>query len=107
MPVIILDDKNFEQEVMKSDQPVLVDMYSSWCPPCQLMHPIMDEIAEKFSGKIKVGKLNVEENREIPSLYKVEAIPALFIFQQGEIIDKMVGAVPIEVLEEKISKLEL
>ncbi len=106
MEVVILSDKNFKQEVMESKLPVLVDMYSEWCPPCQLMLPIVAEIAEKFSDKIKVGKLNVEENEEIPALYRVEAVPVLYIFKDGEIIHKMVGAVPIEILEEKIKGLD-
>ncbi len=106
MPVIILNDKNFNQEVMKSDLPILVDMYSEWCPPCQLMLPIVDEIAEKFNNKIKVGKLCVDENDEIAALYKIEAVPCLYIFKNGEIVDKIVGAVPIETLEAKINALD-
>ena len=106
MPAIILNDKNFNQEVMKSDLPILVDMYSEWCPPCQLMLPIIDEIAEKFSGKIKVGKLCVDENDEIAALYKIEAVPCLYIFKDGEIIDKMVGPVAAEELERKIGALD-
>ena len=107
MPVIILNDQNFEEEVMKSDKPVLVDMYAAWCPPCKLMHPIIEEIAEKFADRIKVGKLDVDENGEIAGLYKVESIPVLLIFKDGEIIDKKVGAMSKDDLEEKLNDLGL
>ena len=104
MSEIILTDQNFEQEVLKSEKPVLVDMYSDWCPPCKIISPFVEKIAEEFSEKIKVGKMNVEESPLTASQYGIEAIPTLLFFKNGKVIDKIVGAVPYKVLEEKVKQ---
>jgi len=104
MAEIILTDQNFEQEVLKSEKPVLVDMYSDWCPPCKIISPFVEKIAEEFSEKIKVGKMNVEESPLTASQYGIEAIPTLLFFKNGKVIDKIVGAVPYKVLEEKVKQ---
>ncbi|MFH1657494.1 MAG: thioredoxin [bacterium] len=107
MSVIILTDQNFDAEVIKNEELVLVDMYSEWCPPCQLMHPIIEELAEKLTGKIKVGKLDVDANEKTASFYKIKTIPTFLIFKKGEVVQKTVGAGPITVLESAIRGLEV
>lgn len=87
-------DGNFEQEVLKSDKPVLVDFWAEWCGPCRMVGPIVEEIARDLEGQVSVGKLNVDENPEIPSKYGIRSIPTLMIFKNGELVDKIVGAVP-------------
>lgn len=107
MPVITLTDQNFAEEVLRSAKPVLVDLYSEWCPPCQLMHSVIEEIAEKYADQIKVGKIDVDANEKTASLYKIKTVPTFFIFYQGEIVEKTVGAGPISILESKIRGLEI
>jgi len=102
MAEIILNDQNFQEEVLKSDKLVLVDFYSNWCPPCKAMEPIIEKIAENYSDKIKVCKLNVDEGRLTASQYGIEAIPTFLFFKAGQVIDKIVGAVPEQVLAERI-----
>lgn len=87
-------DSNFDSEVLKSDKPVLVDFWAEWCGPCRMVGPIVEEIARDFDGKISVGKMNVDENMDIPSKYGIRSIPTLMIFKNGELVDKIVGAVP-------------
>lgn len=87
-------DSNFESEVLKSDKPVLVDFWAEWCGPCRMVGPIVEEIAKDYDGKVSVGKMNVDENMDIPSKYGIRSIPTLMIFKNGELVDKIVGAVP-------------
>ena len=98
-------DQNFEEEVEKSKLPVLVDFWAIWCGPCQMMGPIIEELAEKFEGKMKIGKLNVDENSETAKKYEVLGIPSLKFFKNGEIIDEITGLQPKEVIVEKIENL--
>ena len=84
-------DQNFEAEVLKSDTPVLVDFWAVWCTPCKIVSPIVEELAEEYKGKIKVGKLNVDEN-ETASKYGVMSIPTLMIFKNGQPVKSMIGA---------------
>jgi len=84
-------DENFDAEVLKSDKPVLVDFYAEWCGPCKMMSPIIDELAKEYDGKIKIVKLNVDENQMTAGKYQVMSIPTLFIFKNGEIVEQMVG----------------
>ena len=100
------NDKNFEQEVIKSDMPVLVDFWAPWCGPCQVMLPIVDEIAKEMEGKIKVGKINVDENSETASKYDIMSIPAIKIFKKGEIVKEFTGAQNKEALIEEIEKIK-
>ncbi len=91
MSEIVLTDANFSDEVLKSAVPVLVDFWAVWCGPCQMISPVISEIATELAGKIKVGKLNVDENPEKSSEFGVSAIPTLLIFKDGKVVKKIVG----------------
>ena len=91
MSEIVLTDANFCDEVLKSTIPVLVDFWATWCGPCKMISPVISEIATDFAGKIKVGKLNVDENPEKPIEFDITSIPTLLIFKNGQIIKKIVG----------------
>ncbi len=84
-------DQNFEKEVLKSELPVLVDFWAPWCGPCQMMAPIIEELAKELEGKVKVGKLNVDENPQMAEKYKVMGIPTLIYFQNGEVVKSITG----------------
>jgi thioredoxin 1 len=92
--IVQLTDGNFENEVLKSSVPVLVDFWASWCGPCKAIAPVVDEIAAEYQGKVKVGKVNVDENQAAPATYGVRGIPTLILFKNGQIVDQVVGAVP-------------
>lgn len=87
-------DENFQTEVLEEKLPVLVDFYADWCGPCKMMAPIIKELAEKYEGKCKIGKLNVDENPETAARYRVMSIPTFILFQDGEQKDVLTGAVP-------------
>jgi len=91
---INVNDKNFEEEVLKSDIPVLVDFWAEWCMPCKMVAPAVDEISSENSGKLKVCKLNVDEGQKTASGYGVMSIPTLALFKEGKLVEKVVGALP-------------
>jgi len=91
-------DQDFEQEVVKSDKPVLVDFWAPWCGPCQMMGPIIDELAKEFEGKVKIGKVNVDECGTTASAYAIMSIPALKIFKDGKVVREFVGVQAKETL---------
>jgi thioredoxin 1 len=101
---VTLTEENFKEEVLESDLPVLVDFWASWCGPCQIVGPIVEEIAKEYEGRLKVGKLNVDEGRNIASQYRIMSIPTLMIFKGGEVVDQIIGALPKPALEEKIKQ---
>lgn len=92
--VLQVTDKSFELEVLKSDMPVLVDFWATWCAPCKAIAPIVEEMADTYDGKIKIAKMNVDENPSTPGKYGVRGIPTLILFKKGEVVDQVVGAVP-------------
>ena len=89
-----VNDKNFADEVLNADLPVLVDFWATWCGPCRSISPIVEELAKEFVGRVKVTKLNVDESPATPSQYGVRGIPTLILFKSGKILDQIVGAVP-------------
>lgn len=97
--MIILNETNFEAEVLRSEQPVLVDFFATWCPPCRKLAPIVEEIAEDYAGRVKVAKLNIDEARSVAIKYGVSSIPTLILFKNGEPIDRIVGYVPKQDVE--------
>ena len=100
-----ITDKNFEEEVIKSDVPVLVDFWAPWCGPCKVMGPIIDELAEKMKGKAKAGKLNVDENPDKASEYAVMSIPTIKIFKDGKPVKEFIGVQSAEGLEKELGDL--
>lgn len=105
MSEIILTDANFKTEVLDSEIAVLADFWAPWCGPCQMVGPIVSAIAKEYEGKIKVGKLNVDENPITASEYGIMSIPTLKVFKRGKIIEEMVGVQPMIAITQKIDKL--
>ena len=95
-------DSNFEQEVLNSDTPVLVDFWAEWCGPCRMIGPVVEELATEYDGKAKIGKMNIDLNPGTPMKYGVRSIPTLLVFKNGEVVDKVVGAVPKTTLVDKL-----
>jgi len=99
-----ITDANFEELVLKSDKPVLVDFWAEWCGPCRMVGPVVEDISKDYSGRAVVGKVNVDNNPGISMKYGIRNIPALLFFNKGEIVDKQIGAVPKSVLAGKLDK---
>jgi thioredoxin 1 len=102
--VLTLTDANFDRDVLQSDLPVLVDFWATWCAPCKAIAPLIDAVAADYAGKIKVGKVNVDDNPATPGKYSVRGIPTLILFKGGKVIDQVVGAVPKSQLDALIAK---
>lgn len=102
--VLALTDSNFEAEVLQSATPVLVDFWATWCAPCKAIAPVIDAIAEEYEGKVKVGKVNVDDNPGTPGKYGVRGIPTVILFKEGKVVDQVVGAVPKTQLEALLKK---
>lgn len=103
MQPIELTDANFEQEVIKSEIPVLVDFWAVWCGPCKMIAPIVNELAFEYTGKVKVGKLDIDNNQQVAMKYGIRSIPTLLIFKDGKIVDQIIGAVPKATIAAKIN----
>jgi len=102
--IINISDATFEEEVLKASLLVLVDFWAVWCAPCQMITPALDHIAQAYKGKIKVVKLNVDENMKTPSRFGIRGIPTLLLFKEGELKETIIGALPEEKIIERISK---
>ncbi len=92
--VVILDSNNFDAEVINSEVPVLVDFWASWCGPCKMIAPIIDQLADDFEGKAKIAKVNVDEQRDLAVKFRVMSIPTLILFKDGQVLDQIMGARP-------------
>jgi thioredoxin 1 len=102
--VVILEDGTFDQEVLKSDTPVLVDFWATWCGPCKAIAPAIDELAAEYKGKVKVAKLDIDSHQGVPQKYGIRSIPTLLVFKGGRVVDTIVGAVPKAKLAEALKK---
>lgn len=91
--IVHVTDGSFESEVLKSDQPVLIDYWAEWCGPCKMIAPVLDEIADEYAGKLKIAKLNIDDNPNTPPRYGIRGIPTLMLFKDGEVEATKVGAV--------------
>lgn len=95
--VVEFTDANFEEEVLKAQTPVLVDFWAVWCAPCRMIAPVVEEIADTYGSKLKVGKVNVDDNAGTPSKYGIRSIPTLILFRDGKVVEQIIGANPAEV----------
>lgn len=98
-------DANFQTEVIESSKVTVIDLWAEWCGPCRLMTPIVEELSKEYEGRVVIGKLNVDENTEVPTNYNVRGIPTFLIFKNGELKDKVVGAQTKKFLQDKIDAL--
>jgi thioredoxin 1 len=105
MKPYVFTDQNFRSEVLGAERLVLVDFWASWCGPCKMMNPIIEELARAYDGKITIGKLNVDENPQTALAYVVRSIPTLLIFKNGDVIEKLIGAMPKSQLETRLNTL--
>jgi len=102
--ILEITDANFDETVLKSDRPVMIDFWAAWCGPCRALAPIVDEVAKQYGGKIVVGKMDVDKNTATPQRYGVRGIPTLLVFKGGQVREQIVGYVPKETIEKAIDK---
>lgn len=102
--IINVTDGNFEAMILKSETPALVDFWASWCAPCRAIAPLVEEMAAQYAGRVRVAKMNVDENPSTPGKYGVRGIPTLILFKDGKVVDQLVGAVPKNQIKDFIEK---
>ncbi len=103
--IMQVSDENFEQEIINSDLPALVDFWAAWCGPCRMVSPVVEELAKDYEGKLKVAKMDVDQNRQTPARFGIRNIPTLIFFKGGEVAQTIIGAQPKSAIEEEIKKL--
>jgi len=103
--VIDISDQNFEEEVLKSTLPVMVDLWAPWCAPCRMIAPVVDRLAERYDKRFKFCRLNVDKNPQTASRYRIMSIPTLMFFKDGKVVETVIGAVPERILQPKIEGL--
>ncbi len=102
---LTLTDQNFQQEVIENSEPVLVDFWATWCGPCQVMNPVIQDLAREYAGQVTVGKVNVDEQPQTAAHYGIQSIPTIKFFRNGQIVDQVIGAVPKNVLVDKLNEV--
>ena len=103
--VVTFTDDNFEQEVTQSDTPVLVDFWAEWCAPCRLLAPTIDELAQQYQGKVKIGKLDTDANRDVAMKHQISMIPTIILYKGGEVVKKITGVTPKKELASELEAL--
>ncbi len=102
--IMQVTDENFEQEIIKAETPALVDFWAAWCGPCRAIAPVVEELAKEYEGKVKMGKMNVDENPKTPGQFGIRAIPTLIVFKDGEVADQITGAVSKDHIKAALEK---
>jgi thioredoxin 1 len=102
MKPVEITDANFEKEVLQSEQPVLIDFWAVWCGPCKIIAPVVEELAREYDGKLKVGKMDVDNNPEASMRFGIRSIPTLMVFKGGKVVEQIIGAVPKKNLVDKV-----
>ena len=102
-PYVTLTDGDFQDQVIQSSQPVLVDFWATWCGPCQAMNPIIQELATEYQGRVSVGKVNVDEQPTLAAQFGIQSIPTLLVFKDGKVVDTVIGAVPKKVIADTLN----
>lgn len=105
--IVVGTDSNWKNEVEKSSVPVIVDFWAPWCGPCRMVSPVIEKLAGKYSGKVKVVKVNVDDNQELAMKYEIMSIPTIMLFKDGKVVDKAIGAAPSEFYETLLSKNQI
>lgn len=105
MAELQLTDSTFESEVVKADRPVLVDFWAPWCGPCRMLSPLVDELSKEYEGKVKVGKMNTDDNAQVATQFRISAIPTLLFFKGGKVVDQLVGVHPKTEIKKRLDAL--